>query len=137
MELSKSCSFIVLKTTGNIIAAFIVLLLSTSLAHSQGLLDARVLTLQGAVELAKGKQMLGAKRADEIAEKRYNITKSRYLMGKVSILDLNVATEERTDKATRSFISSLWSFWSAYYTLRRLTLYDFERNMALVQEIPE
>lgn len=76
-------------------------------------------------------QMIGAKRADEIAEKRYSITKSRYISGKIDILGLNVATEER-DSATRSYISSLWSFWSAYYTLRRLTLYDFERNMPLI-----
>lgn len=82
------------------------------------------------------KQMIGAKRADEIAEKRYSITRSRYLEGKVDILGLNVATEER-DKATRSYISSLWSFWSAYYTLRRLTLYDFERNMPLVEALEE
>lgn len=76
------------------------------------------------------KQMAGAKRADEIAEKRYMITKSRYLDGKIGILDLNVATEER-DKATRSYISSLRNFWVAYYTLRSLTLYDFETNQPL------
>lgn len=74
--------------------------------------------------------MAGAKRADEIAEKRYMITKSRYLDGKIGVLDLNVATEER-DKATRSYISSLRNFWVAYYTLRSLTLYDFETNQPL------
>lgn len=79
------------------------------------------------------KQMLGAKRADEIAEKRYTITRSRYLDGKISILDLNVATEER-DKATRRYISSLWDFWASYYNLRRLTLYDFELNQPLLPE---
>ncbi|WP_161891063.1 TolC family protein [Pontibacter russatus] len=79
------------------------------------------------------KQVIGARRADEIAEKRYNLTKERYLQGQIEVLDLNFATEER-DKATRSFISSLRSFWSAYYTLRRLTLYDFEHNMTLVAE---
>jgi outer membrane protein TolC len=79
-------------------------------------------------------QVIGARRADEIAEKRFNITKDRYLRGKLGILDLNVATEER-DKATRSFISSLRSFWSAYYMLRRLTLYDFEAGQSLVAEL--
>ena len=79
------------------------------------------------------KQVIVARRADEIAEKRYNLTKERYLQGQIEVLDLNFATEER-DKATRSFISSLRSFWSAYYTLRRLTLYDFEHNMTLVAE---
>ncbi len=78
-------------------------------------------------------QVIGARRADEIAEKRFNITKDRYLSGHLGILDLNVATEER-DKASRSFISSLRSFWSAYYTLRRLTLYDFETKQTLVTE---
>ena len=82
------------------------------------------------------KQMEGAKRADEIAEKRYQITKARYLDGKIGILDLNVATEER-DKASRSYISSLRSFWQAYYTLRSLTLYDFEKGMPIVMAQPE
>lgn len=76
------------------------------------------------------KQMTGARRADEIAEKRYALTKAGYLEGQVSILDLNVATEER-DKASRSYISSLRNFWLAYYTLRRLTLYDFELKLPL------
>ncbi|MBF9254655.1 TolC family protein [Pontibacter sp. 172403-2] len=77
------------------------------------------------------KQMIGAKRADEIAEKRYSITKSSYLSGEIDIISLNVATEER-DQATRSYISALWSFWSAYYNLRRLTLYDFEHHVPLI-----
>ncbi|MHA6246958.1 TolC family protein [Pontibacter sp. CAU 1760] len=79
-------------------------------------------------------QVISARRADEIAEKRFNLTKDRYLSGKLGILDLNVATEER-DKATRSFISSLRSFWLAYYQLRRLTLYDFEQNLSLVDDL--
>ncbi|MFD2513563.1 TolC family protein [Pontibacter locisalis] len=76
------------------------------------------------------KQMSGAKRADEIAERRYLVTLDRYLEGKIGLLDLNVATEER-DKASRSYISSLRNFWLAYYTLRSLTLYDFETNQPL------
>ena len=80
------------------------------------------------------KQMVGAKRADEIAEKRYVLTRTRYLKGQLSILDLNVATQER-DQATRSYISALEDLWSAYYRLRRLTLYDFERNESLLAEI--
>ncbi|KAA5548672.1 TolC family protein [Adhaeribacter rhizoryzae] len=79
-------------------------------------------------------QMAVAKRTDEIAEKRYNLTKDRYLDGQISILDLNVATEER-DKATRSYISALRSFWSAYYNLRHITLYDFELNKPIISEL--
>ncbi|MBC5994477.1 TolC family protein [Pontibacter cellulosilyticus] len=76
------------------------------------------------------KQMEGAKRADEIAKKRYQITLSRYLDNKIGLIDLNIATEER-DKASRSYVTSLRNFWVAYYTLRSLTLYDFETNQPL------
>jgi outer membrane protein TolC len=77
------------------------------------------------------KQMEGAMRADEIAERRYRLTLARYLDGKIGIIDLNIATEER-DKASRSYVTSLRNFWVAHYTLRSLTLYDFENNLPLV-----
>ncbi|GEO06404.1 membrane protein [Adhaeribacter aerolatus] len=78
-------------------------------------------------------QMAVAKRTDEIAEKRYTLTKERYLDGQIGILDLNVATEER-DKATRSYVSALRNFWMAYYNLRQITLYDFELNKPIIAE---
>lgn len=77
-------------------------------------------------------QMAVAKRTDEVAERRYTITRDRYLKGQISLLDLNVATEER-DKATRSYISALRSFWWAYHYLRRITLYDFELKQPIIQ----
>jgi outer membrane protein TolC len=77
-------------------------------------------------------QMAVAKRTDEVAERRYNITRDRYLKGQIGILDLNIATEER-DKATRSYISALRSFWWAYHYLRRITLYDFESKQPISQ----
>jgi outer membrane protein TolC len=76
-------------------------------------------------------QMIVAKRTDEIAEKRYTLTKERYLDGQIGILELNVATEER-DKATRSYVSALRNFWLAYYNLRQITLYDFELNQPII-----
>jgi outer membrane protein len=76
-------------------------------------------------------QMIVAKRTDEIAEKRYTLTKERYLDGQIGILELNVATEER-DKATRSYVSALRNFWLAYYNLRQITLYDFELNQPIL-----
>jgi outer membrane protein TolC len=66
-----------------------------------------------------------------VAERRYNITRDRYLSGQIGILDLNIATEER-DKATRSYISALRNFWGAYHQLRRITLYDFELKQAII-----
>lgn len=71
--------------------------------------------------------------ADDIAQRRYNITKNRYMIGKVDITNLNIALTEK-DEAKRAFIASLRSFWVAYYDLRRLTLYDFENQEVLIEE---
>jgi len=66
-------------------------------------------------------------KAQEIALKRYDITKKRYILGKITITDLNLAQQEK-DKAIVRYLNSLEKFWVDYYTLRRLTLYDFETN---------
>jgi hypothetical protein len=46
------------------------------------------------------------------------------LIGKIDITNLNIALNEK-DTAKRSYLEALKSFWTAYYDLRRLTLYDF------------
>lgn len=68
-----------------------------------------------------------AKKAQEIAMKRYNIAKERYILGKITITDLNIAQNEM-DQSLVSYLNSLEKFWTDYYILRRLTLYDFTKN---------
>jgi outer membrane protein TolC len=68
-----------------------------------------------------------AKKAQEIALKRYEITKKRFILGKITITDLNIALQEK-DRAALTYLNSLEKFWTDYYTLRRLTLYDFIKN---------
>jgi outer membrane protein TolC len=65
-----------------------------------------------------------SKKADEVAFERYNVAQNRYLIGKIDITNLNIALNEKDD-AKRSYIAALKAFWTAYYELRRLTLYDF------------
>ncbi|MBB6611028.1 TolC family protein [Pontibacter sp. Tf4] len=69
--------------------------------------------------------------ADAIAQERYNITKSTFIVGRISITELNIALAEK-DQARRAYISALSQFWSAYYSLRQLTLFDFEKQQVLV-----
>lgn len=69
-------------------------------------------------------------KSDEIAQKRYDITQARYLIGKISITDLTIALNEK-DQAKRSYIEALRVFWRSYYELRLLTLYDFENNIPI------
>jgi outer membrane protein TolC len=75
-----------------------------------------------------------ARRAYDISLKREEMTRNRYYIGKISVLDLGVAITEK-EAARRAFISSLRSFWLAYYDLRRSTLFDFERDVPLIRKV--
>jgi outer membrane protein TolC len=76
-------------------------------------------------------QLKITRKSDEVAQKRYDISKNRYLIGKIDITNLNIALQEK-DKAKRDYVASLRSFWIAHYNLRQLTLYDFETNQAII-----
>lgn len=62
-----------------------------------------------------------------IAEQRYDITKSRFQNGGITVTDLNTAQKE-LDSASEQYIAQLRTFWSAYFELRKLSLYDFIRK---------
>ena len=48
-------------------------------------------------------QLMLAAKADTIAQSRYNVTKERFLIGKIDVLDLNIAQTER-DNARERYI---------------------------------
>ena len=77
-----------------------------------------------------------AAKADTIAQKRYEVTKNRYYIGKISITDLNIAQNEK-DAARGSYLRELRTFWRSYFTIRRLTHWDFERNALISYEEPD
>ncbi len=74
------------------------------------------------------------KKSDEVAQERYNVAQNRYLIGKIDITNLNIALTEKDD-ARRGYVNALRSFWTAYYDLRRLTLFDFSADELLY--VPE
>ena len=65
--------------------------------------------------------------ADSIASEKYQIAKDRYVLGNLSITDLSIAFQEK-DQAKRDYIAALRDFWGAYFQLRYLSLYDFEKK---------
>ncbi|TRX56069.1 TolC family protein [Fulvivirga sp. M361] len=75
-------------------------------------------------------QLKISKKSDEVARERYEVAQNRYLIGKIDITNLNIALNEK-DEAKRSYISALRDFWTAYYQLRELTLYDFNEKRLL------
>ncbi|HPD95053.1 MAG: TolC family protein [Bacteroidales bacterium] len=68
-----------------------------------------------------------AQKADLISQNRYEVTKQRFLIGKIDVLDLNVAQSER-DEAKQKYINTLSNYWQYFYQMRSLTLYDLEKN---------
>ncbi|WP_423148661.1 TolC family protein [Rubrolithibacter danxiaensis] len=80
-------------------------------------------------EMMKDQLVLTAN-ADSIASEKYQIAKDRYLLGNLSITDLSIAFQEK-DQAKRDYIFALRDFWGAYYQLRYLSLYDFEKNQKI------
>jgi len=82
-------------------------------------------------------QILIAAKSDTVARKSYEVTKGRYLIGKpVTILELNNAQIE-TDASRKSYFSTLQTFWSSYYEIRKLTLFDFRNNVPLSFDIKD
>ncbi len=72
-------------------------------------------------------------KADTIAQKRYEVTKNRYLIGTVDITNLLIAQNEK-DQALLTYINTLRDYWVAYFRLRRLTLFDFENQRRIEPE---
>ena len=65
-----------------------------------------------------------AAKTEAIAVRRFEVSKDRYMIGKIDVTNLFLAQSEK-DAARRSRVQTLGEFWTGYYRLRRLTLYDF------------
>jgi outer membrane protein TolC len=80
---------------------------------------------------ALNQQLSMAARADSLSQRRYDIARATYQVGRISLTDLNIAQSEK-DRAKRAYIAALRACWVAHYQLRTLTLYDFERQQPLL-----
>lgn len=78
----------------------------------------------------KRDQLTLAEEALEIAKKRVDIAKKRFKIGKIDVTNLNIAIQEELG-AQQSYYATLWDLWRAHYTIRNLTLYDFENDVPL------
>lgn len=78
----------------------------------------------------KRDQLKLAEESLEIARKRIDIAKKRFKIGKIDVTNLNIAIQEELG-AQQSYYATLWDLWRAHYTIRNLTLYDFENDVPL------
>lgn len=74
-----------------------------------------------------------ARKTDTTATRRHEVARRLYLLEESSLLDLNAAISEK-DTARRNYISALHTYWSLYYTLRSITLYDFEKKIPVTED---
>lgn len=66
-------------------------------------------------------------RAQDIAAERYDIMKKRFENGAVTVTELNTARDE-FESAKHQYLNQLQQFWTDYYGIQKLTLYDFIRK---------
>jgi outer membrane protein TolC len=78
-------------------------------------------------------QVAVAAKSDTIARRRFEVAKDRYVIGKIDIPILFIAQSEK-DNARRANVQTLWDYWATYFRVRRLTLFDFEKGISLVDE---
>ncbi len=80
----------------------------------------------------QGEQCRLSAKADSVGRMRYESARERFLNGAIGVTDLNTAQTEM-DEATSSYIRSLSDYWTYYYDIRELSLYDY-RNRCVVTE---
>jgi outer membrane protein TolC len=78
-------------------------------------------------------QLIVAVKAAYTAERRNEVARKLYLLGKSTILDLNASITEK-DTSKRNYINTLYNYWALYFTLRSITLFDFEKNIPITED---
>jgi len=78
-------------------------------------------------------QVLSRAKADTIAQMGYDVTQQRFLIGRVDVTKLNLARNDQ-ETARRAYINALRTYWNYYYTIRQLTLFDFEKRNTLSED---
>jgi len=71
-----------------------------------------------------------AEEAMQLAIASYTINKQRFIVGKVDINTLTLSLNRRKD-AQRNYLSILNNYWKCYYSIRKLTLFDFGKQESL------
>lgn len=92
-------------------------------------LDREVIVLVNTLNLLQN-QRAKILQADSLSAERYKISHNRYLVGDISVVELNIAQQEK-DRAMQQTLFLQRDIWLLYYKLRRLTLYDYINNVLI------
>ncbi len=78
-------------------------------------------------------QVATAAKSDTVAMKMFEVTKQRFLIGKIAVLELNNA-DTRKDQNRRAYVQALQNYWNYFFNLRNLALYDFVNRKPIETE---
>ena len=81
----------------------------------------------------QAEQVRNAAKADTVAQKGYEVTFQRFLIGKVDVIKLNLALNDR-ESARKAYINAVRTYWNYYFRLRMLALHDFVKGESLSAE---
>lgn len=77
--------------------------------------------------------VLGANRTREISKESYELTLQRFLSGNVDFLNLTTG-RKAWQTANESYIQALHKYWILYYSVQKLTLYNFSKEITLSED---
>ena len=100
-------------------------------------LDFEMDVIQSVLEFnLQASQVKNAAKADTVARMGYDVSFQRFLIGKINIVNLNIASADQ-ENARISYLNRLRDYWSSYFRLRSLTLFDFENSKPLTVNYDE
>ena len=69
-------------------------------------------------------QVMIAAQSDTVAQRMYEVSKARYVIGSSTVLELQNADTSK-DSNRRAYIQAIQTYWNYFYQVRKLALYDF------------
>jgi outer membrane protein TolC len=94
-------------------------------------IDFEMDVLQSVLEFnLQSSQVKNSAKADTVAQLGYDVTFQRFLIGKIDVIKLNIASTDQ-ENARIAYLNRLRDYWSSFFRLRSLTLFDFENNAPL------
>ncbi len=73
-------------------------------------------------------RLMIASKKNIIAEKSFELTQKRYMIGKIQDIRKLTEAQQEYDRAQNEYYNEIKNFWVQYFSLRKLTLYDFKKN---------
>ena len=101
-----------------------------NLAAVKGRIYQSEIDLEQSVYLAVMRYNMMSKRfrvaaeSDTIAKNRYEASQERFIAGRITVTDLNIAQAEKK-AANSTYIYAIREYWAYYYDIERIALFDF------------